>query len=74
MAPGGRVLVVEHVIQPGNRPDFGKLLDLNMLVVTSGGRERTREEFRTLLGRAGLRLRRIVPTESRVKILEAVAA
>jgi hypothetical protein len=74
MAAGGRVLLVEHVIQPGNRPDFGKLLDINMLVVAPGGRERTREEFRSLLGRARLRLRRIVPTESRVQILEAVAA
>ena len=74
MAPGGRVLLVEHVIEPGNRPDFGKLLDINMLVVAPGGKERTRGEFGALLGGSGLRLRRIVPTASRVKVLEAVAA
>jgi O-methyltransferase domain len=74
MAPGGRVLLVEHVVEPGNRPDFGKLLDINMLVVAPGGKERTRREFGTLLAGAGLRLRRIVPTASRVKVLEAVAA
>jgi len=33
-----------------------------------------RGEFGTLLAGAGLRLRRIVPTASRVKVLEAVAA
>src|SRR5262249_29245463 len=71
MAPGGRVLLVEHVVQPGNQPDFGKLLDINMLVVAPGGRERTREEFRALLAGAELRLSRIVPTASRVNILEA---
>src|SRR6476660_6503259 len=36
----GRLLVVETVIPPGNEPSFGKLLDLNMLVVP-GGLERT---------------------------------
>jgi O-methyltransferase domain/Dimerisation domain len=74
MAPGGRVLLAEHIIEPGNRPDFGKLLDINMLVIAPGGLERTREEFRELLARAGLRLRRVVPTTSRMNILEGVAA
>jgi hypothetical protein len=45
-----------------------------MLVVAPGGKERTRGEFGALLAGAGLRLRRIVPTASRVKVLEAVAA
>src|SRR5262245_26866932 len=61
MASGGRVLVVENVIEGGNRPDWAKLLDINMLVLP-GGQERTREEFRSLLERAGMRLVRIHPT------------
>lgn len=73
MAPGGRVLLVEHVLRPGNAPDFGKLLDANMLVLL-GGRERTREEFRELFARAALRLRRSVPTEGPLHVLEAVSA
>jgi hypothetical protein len=72
MAPAGRVLVVEHVIGRGNRPDWGKLLDINMLALT-GGQERTREEFRALFARAGLQLRRVHPTASALAILEAVA-
>jgi hypothetical protein len=68
-----RVLVVEHVINRGNKPDWAKLLDINMLVLP-GGQERTREEFRTLFAHAGLRLRRVYPTTSALSILEAVAA
>ena len=73
MAPGGRVLVVENVIEPGNRPSWGKLLDVNMLALLTG-KERTKAEFKELLGRAGLRLRRVVPTASPISIVEATAA
>lgn len=73
MAPGGRVLVVEHVIRPGNAPDWGKMLDINMLVLT-GGRERTKDEFSALFARAGLRLRRVHKTEAAVSVVEASAA
>lgn len=73
MAPGGRVLVVEHVIRPGNAPDWGKMLDINMLVLT-GGRERTKDEFAALFARAGLRLRRVHKTAAAVSIVEASAA
>jgi hypothetical protein len=73
MAPGGRVLVVDHVIPPGNGANWGKLLDINMMV-SPGGQERTREEFRDLFARAGLRLARIVPTASPLSILEGAAA
>jgi hypothetical protein len=61
---------VEYVIAPGNRADWAKLVDVNMMV-TLGGRERTREEFCELFARAGLELRRVVPTESSLSILEA---
>jgi hypothetical protein len=73
MAPGGRVLVVEHVIRPGNAPDWGKMLDINMLVLT-GGRERTKDEFAALFARAGLRLRRVHTTDAAVSVVEASAA
>jgi len=73
MAPGGRVLVVEHVVPRGNKPDFSKMLDINMLV-GPGGRERTREEFAVLFTRAGLRLRTVHATKSPLSILEGVVA
>jgi hypothetical protein len=73
MKPGGRVLVVEAVIAEGNNQDFGKLLDIEMLV-SPGGKERTAAEYEELFSRAGLRLTRIVPTKSPYSVIEAVAA
>jgi hypothetical protein len=73
MAPGGRVLVVDHVIPKGNGASWAKLLDINMMVLP-GGKERTRAEFQALFERSGLRLKRIYPTKTPLSILEGVAA
>ena len=74
MAPGGRALVLEAVIPPGDAPFVGKLGDINMLVLTQGGRERTEAEFGDLFASAGLRLTRIVPTASHVSVIEGATA
>jgi SAM-dependent methyltransferase len=66
---GGRLLVVESVIPPGNEPSFAKLLDLTMLVLP-GGEERTREEYERLYAGAGFRLTRVVPTDADVSVIE----
>ena len=71
MAPDGRVLIVEMVLPPGAEPHPGKALDVIMLVNT-GGRERTADEYRELLAGAGLRMTRVVPTPSPVSVIEAV--
>jgi hypothetical protein len=42
-----------------------------MLVMT-GGRERTEEEFRQLYEASGFRLTRVVPTESPFSVIEGV--
>jgi hypothetical protein len=68
--PRGTVILLESVVQPGNVPDFGKLIDLEMLLFP-GGRERTAEEFADLFARAGFELARIVPTESPLSVIEA---
>lgn len=70
MKPGGRVLVAETIIPPGNEPDAIKLIDANMLVVT-GGVERTEAEYAALFTAAGLRLDRVIPTDQPISILEA---
>jgi len=67
----GRLLVVESVIPPGNEPFFGKLLDVTMMVIP-GGQERTAQEYHDLLGKAGFRLARIVPTAADVSVIEGV--
>jgi alkyl hydroperoxide reductase subunit AhpC/SAM-dependent methyltransferase len=71
MNPGGRLLLIEMVLPPGNAPHPGKMLDMVMLV-GPGGQERTEPEYRKLLAQAGFRLTRVVPTESAVSVIEAV--
>src|SRR5205085_1040184 len=46
MRPGHRLILVDYVLRPGDEPDFGKLVDLEMLVLTSGGRGRGEREVR----------------------------
>jgi O-methyltransferase domain len=67
----GRVLVVQEALPPGNAPSFGKLLDLQMLVI--GGRERTADEYRALLHEAGYELTRIVDTGVSLHVIEGLA-
>jgi hypothetical protein len=45
-----------------------------LMLVGPGGQERTEEEYRTLLDKAGFLLTRIVPTESAVSVVEAPLA
>jgi hypothetical protein len=71
MSDGSRLLVIESIVPASQAPTFMTFLDLWMLVF-AGGRERTQEEFRTLLQSAGLHLSRIVPTGSPVSVIEAL--
>jgi hypothetical protein len=74
MAPGGRVLVVEMVVPPPGIPSFARLIDLEMLAISSNGKERTEREFADLFAKAGLSLARVVPTQSPYSVLEALRA
>jgi hypothetical protein len=69
--PGGKLLVVDCVIQPGNDFSPGKFLDLQMLIFPSG-RERTETQFRELLAAAGWKLCRTIPTAAPDSIIEGL--
>jgi hypothetical protein len=71
LPPGGKLLVVELVLKPGNEPDLGKLMDLNMLAMT-GGKERTEAEFAKLFADSNFDLVKVHPTECPLSIVEAV--
>ncbi len=73
MALGGQVWVVEGVLLAGNRRDGTRLLDLEMMVLTGGGRERTKPEFRRLFHAAGLRLVETAPLRAGIRLLVGVA-
>ncbi len=71
--PGGRLLVVDCVIQPGNDFSPAKFLDLQMLLFP-GGKERTEKQFRDLFAASGWRLNRIVPTAAGEAVVEGFPA
>ena len=69
----GKLILLELVLPPGDQPSPSKLIDLEMLLMT-GGRERTAQEFRELLAKAGFRLTQIIPTRSPFCVVEAELA
>jgi hypothetical protein len=70
---GGKLLVVDNVIQPGNDFAPGKFLDLQMLIFP-GGCERTEKQFRDLFAASGWQLSRVIPTAVIESIVEGVPA
>jgi hypothetical protein len=73
MRGNGKVLLVESVLPGPNIPAMGKWIDLEMLAMP-GGKERTEDEYRALLAKAGLKLNRAVLNKSPMALLEAVRA
>src|SRR5947209_4053514 len=69
----GVLLLVEFALSGENQPSLGKFVDVIMLIVT-GGRERTVDEYRELLASAGFRLNKVVPTPAEFAIIEALPA
>jgi hypothetical protein len=68
----GKILILEMVIEEDNKPSFGKLIDIQMMVFMQQGKERTRKEYEALLTKAGLSINRIIPTISPLSIIEAI--
>jgi hypothetical protein len=72
MGRGGKLLIAEAVLTPGQVPDPAAFIDLYMLVLTDNGLERTADEFRALLGSAAFTLARILPVDPALSLIEAV--
>jgi len=71
--PGATLLVVEQLVPNEPGPHWSKMLDIVMLTLV-GGLQRTKEEYDSLLRRAGFSESRVHPTRSNVSILEANAS
>jgi C-methyltransferase len=69
--PGARVVLFEQLV--GDPPDtpFDALMDLHMLLVT-GGRDRTEQEYARLFEDAGLCYVGVTPTSTPLRLIEAV--
>lgn len=57
--PDGRVIILERIVPEGNEPGLARMLDLTMMLM-NGGKERTEQEWRTLLAASGFRFTRAV--------------
>jgi hypothetical protein len=66
----GVLLLVEWDVLAENVPSNGKFIDIVMLVLT-GGRERSTDEYRNLLASAGFRLNKVYPTAAQFAVIEA---
>jgi hypothetical protein len=74
MLDGAGVLVIEMIIELADAtssPNSAILMDIMLTMCT--GRERTNDEFKSVLAQASLVLRKVVKTPSRYSVLEAVA-
>jgi hypothetical protein len=73
MAPDAVLLIGDQILEPdparGRPTDY--LVDTQMLAMFGSARERTEGEFAGLLSESGFRLRRVIPTQSSVCIVEA---
>lgn len=70
--PPAKLLLMETMISDGKGNEWGKMLDIHMLVLL-GGRQRTREEYEQLLTGVGFVFRREIDTHAGISILEADA-
>ena len=74
MKASAKLLVAELIIsEVGPGALLGSLLDLQMLVV-HGGRERTKDEYMTLLHGSRYKLERVIATSTPISIIEALPA
>jgi hypothetical protein len=54
--PDSRLWVVDSILDPSERDDMSKAVDMLMLTVTEGGRERTQAEWEHLFTTNGFRI------------------
>ncbi len=69
--PHARLLVLESLIRDQPGPDWLKVLDIHMLVLF-GGRQRTLEEYKAILGEGGFLFSREIDTGAGISLIEAL--
>ena len=68
---GSTLLIVEAVLEASRRSRLASLLDIQMLAMAHGGKERSLSEWQQLLQRTGFRFSRVVPTSAFTSVIEA---
>jgi len=72
MPDNAKLLIIDAVIKNDNKPAFGKVIDLEMLIGTTGGVERTKEEFDKLLSSNGFKMKRVIDNVTPFSFIEVV--
>lgn len=67
MPKGAKLLIIDSVIPDDsqNKPHAGKLLDINIMAMTTG-KERTLSEFKSLVEKSGLTFKRLILTDTEI--------
>jgi O-methyltransferase domain len=66
--PDSRVILIEFTLPETSEYAYGKTADLTMLALT-GGQERTANEYRELLDKAGFEVEQIIPTPAQTSLV-----
>lgn len=69
--PGGTVVLLERVLPERITENDRAIMEVDIAMMLAGGLERTAEEYRRLMNRAGLCLLRITPTSSPCSVIHA---
>lgn len=72
MEENGKLLVVERVVGSDKDAFLAKFLDLNMMMLVTGGCQRTAAEYQRIIEAAGFKMIKIVPTPAGVSVIEAI--
>jgi hypothetical protein len=70
MTPASTLLLCETLVERNATLPPGPLIDVQMLAVCDGGRQRSEAELRALLALEGLRLHRVHPTAMPASVIE----
>jgi hypothetical protein len=70
MGNSGKLLIVDRIMPGTSAPSPVKIVDITVMVLYGGGRERTELEFRDLLAQANIRISRMIPLQTESSMIE----
>jgi hypothetical protein len=73
IAPKGRLLVAEVLVEKQTTQKPGPLMDVHMMTVCCEGRQRSRNEFKELFQKCGFKMNRVFSTPFPISIIEGIA-
>ncbi len=68
----GKLLIIEMMIPEKNKPSYSKFNDLEMMLLSATGRERTAHEFTEIITQCSLGIARILSMPMGVSIIECI--